>query len=358
MSLQHVVGLLLIPLVAVAGQRWFGRVAALLAATLVSIAPSFFAIEDDALPDFFLAVFLTIAALAIAAATDPSRSNRRYAILAGAAIATIVLIKPVGWVLLLAMPATILLCDQHPRRALRLGMVTAATTLALLSPWVIHDLIRYQSPVLSGGGGIALFNRVFAVDKQPLPERNAIEKQLAAELRSAPPESRSTFVALDALNRMGLAREATDIMGALARDGIRADPLGWWWRSIKLLDRYPSEIKPGDFYWTPLLARTSEATGAAVWLWKLGVRLGDYWYVLTMAGLTSLLALFLGPAKWRRGAAATLVTGGLMAFATIASHGGLPRYSLELAPLLWLVSISGAVLLAKAAIRAAKDRSA
>ena len=47
-----------------------------------------------------------------------------------------------------------------------------------------------------------------------------------------------------------------------------------------------------------------------------------------------------------------------MAFATIASHGGLPRYSLELAPLLWLVSISGAVLLAKAAIRAAKDRSA
>ena len=220
MSLQHVVGLLLIPLVAVAGQRWFGRVAALLAATLVSIAPSFFAIEDDALPDFFLAVFLTIAALAIAAATDPSRSNRRYAILAGAAIATIVLIKPVGWVLLLAMPATILLCDQHPRRALRLGMVTAATTLALLSPWVIHDLIRYQSPVLSGGGGIALFNRVFAVDKQPLPERNAIEKQLAAELRSAPPESRSTFVALDALNRMGLAREAKAIMGASPETGL------------------------------------------------------------------------------------------------------------------------------------------
>lgn len=88
--------------------------------------------------------------------------------------------------------------------------------------------------------------------------------------------------------------------------------------------------------------------------WEVGRLLAAWWLVLTGAGLTALLAAAGGPRRSRIAATGLLAAGLPVALLTAATHGGLPRYSLELAPLLWVVSVAGAVRLARLALAGAR----
>lgn len=353
--LQHLIGIGTVAAVGLLAWLWFGRLPALLTAALVACSPLQFWIEDDALPDSLIgAGVLATGAFAVTIALRDGRPRRWPIAGAGAVIAMTVLLKPVGWVLLFAVPLTLLLAGRGSRAALRSGGAVAAVTLALLAPWIMHDLVRYGSPTLSAGGGAALFNRAFETGGLPLPRGNPTEISIADAFAQAPPGSRPTFVALALLRRSRSGRQALDDLGGIAARELWRDPAAYAWGTAELLTRYPREMQGPRGTWLTLLPRTSAGTWLSTTLWEVGRLLAAWWLVLTGAGLTALLAATGGPRRSRIAATGLLAAGLPVALLTAATHGGLPRYSLELAPLLWVVSVAGAVRLAHLALAGAR----
>jgi hypothetical protein len=69
------------------------------------------------------------------------------------------------------------------------------------------------------------------------------------------------------------------------------------------------------------------------------------WWILCLSGLALVLVLFTGDRRHRAAAAALISVWLAMALGTVLTHGGLWRYSMQLAPLtLILVSAGGAIV--------------
>ena len=77
------------------------------------------------------------------------------------------------------------------------------------------------------------------------------------------------------------------------------------------------------------------------------------WWTLTLGGFAALFGLVLGPWRRRVVVATLLTVWGLMALSTVALHGGLPRYSAQLLPLTFLLTIAGATVAGRALLRGA-----
>jgi 4-amino-4-deoxy-L-arabinose transferase-like glycosyltransferase len=351
-ALQHVLVALLAGAVFLVGWRWFDRATAVAASVLVALSPLLVATADDALPDVLVGVLLlAFAALVVQVALGGPPDGRwawRAALGLGVLLGASILVKPVGQVLVLAVPITLAAAGWAWRAWLRTTALVAAVALVVVSPWVVHDWVRFGQPSLSDQAGQTLFNRLFEVDHRPVPTtlragRIARAEQLRITAQATP--ERLYVVTLERLeDQVGLSDvQASRLERRLAVEAIEADPLGYAGRTLELGRRYLREARTTrvvaevlDFRGDPGLR------GLDRWLWDLHDRLIPIWTVLTLSGWSILLGLGLGPWRRRVATAGLLSAGGLVALATVATHGGLPRYTAEVLPLTFLLTVAGA----------------
>jgi 4-amino-4-deoxy-L-arabinose transferase-like glycosyltransferase len=362
-AFQHVIGVALAVATFVIAWRWLDRFTAWTAGFLVATAPLLYAAEDEALPDTLLcALFTTFAVLLAATAlrgADRTRWTRAVALGVVAGVAA--LVKPSGQVLVVAVPIALLAAGWPWRRVLKTWGVMLVTFGVVLSPWLIYNWHSFGQPTISEQSGLTLFNRVFEVDARPIPREGKAGWVAAAEqdrlVWHPTGERLHMAVAAKLQSEMGMKRvEALRTMRHLAIVALRRYPVGYAWGSVRGTRRYLLEAK-FNRAWTVAIAPRAGAHSLAVprALWRTFDRLTPIWWTLTLGGFAAFFGLVLGP--WRRRViVATLLTvWGVMALSTVALHGGLPRYSAQLLPLSFLLTISGATVAARALIRGARS---
>jgi 4-amino-4-deoxy-L-arabinose transferase-like glycosyltransferase len=356
---QHLLGIVLIVAAFLFAWRWFGTVAAWMTGILMATSPLLFVVEDDALPDFLFgglvfAVAATLALLLVKAVPFP----RVWPVVVGLLIGIAALVKPVAQVLLLAPLLTLPLAGWAWRAVVRDVALVVLGCLVVIGPWMVHGLIRYGSPSLSAQGSLTLFNRVYEVDQRPLPLDTADGRAVARAVERRPDE-RIHAVAFDTLYQAN-AHDSRDTLAAMRRlavEGIEGYPVAYAFDSVTGIDRFVSEIRTrggaGDPY-TPRAGPLGTALPRAVW--SGGTVVSIVWLVITAFGLTALAAVVLGSRERRLAAAALLVVWLLVALATVATHGGLPRYSMQLAPITWMLSVAGLTIVVETLWRAIRPR--
>lgn len=357
LTIQHLVGPLLVAAIVLAGSRLFGSAAGIGAGVLAAASPLMIVLEDEVLPDLALAVLL----LAVATVTSVLAlvpEPRRWAFPAlGALIGAAALVKPVAQLLVLAVPLTLVVAGRPRRAVLGQSAAVVAVAAVVVAPWVLDNLIDDGRPVLSQQDGLTLFNRVYEVDGRAITGDGRDDRLVRAVARRSarepfPPENRLHSALFQELVRRGDTNiEAIAFERRYARRGIGEYPLEYGARAVALVPgmvadvgRVPEEgRRPGD----RSDARVAEAVAAP--LWWLGERLSEAWVLVTLFGALALVTPFAGPRHRRVAAAAFLSVWALVAVGTAATHGGSVRYSAELAPLTWILGTYGLVLVAGAA---------
>lgn len=360
---QHLMGIGLAAATFLIAWRWLDRVTAWTAGFLVATAPLLYAAEDEALPDVLLGTLFT--AFAVLLAATALRGAERAHWTRGAALGVVAgfaaLVKPSGQVLLLAVPIVLLAASWPWRRALRTWLVTLAAFAAVISPWLVHNWSRFGQPSISDQSGLTLFNRVFEVDARPIPREGkagwiAAQEQQRLVWQQQPTGERLHVVVAARLQReLGLTRvEAVRNMRHLALVAVRDYPSDYAWRTARGTRRYLEEAR-FNRAWTVAIEPRAGTQSLAIprALRRTFDRVTPVWWVLTLAGYAALLGLVLGPWRRRVVVAGLLTVWGLMALSTVAMHGGLPRYSAQLLPLTFLLTIAGATVGARALIRGA-----
>ncbi len=149
--------------------------------------------------------------------------------------------------------------------------------------------------------------------------------------------------------------EAIGIERRLAMEAIAKYPVGYFWRTVQGTNRFLTEARPATFDAAPFEPRAGGTPlGMISTGWYLADIRGGAWWILTMNGFAGILAIMLGPRSSRRAAAVILCAWFVLAFATIAVQGGLPRYSAQLLPISFMVATASAVFGARAMNRGAR----
>jgi 4-amino-4-deoxy-L-arabinose transferase-like glycosyltransferase len=339
---QHLIGVALTVAVFLSSWRLFGRVAAVLAGLLVATSPALIFLEDEPLPDFLFGVFVAAAAilLAFTAVRGSDQSSKFMPVILGAVIGAAALVKPAGQVLVLAPIPALAFAGWRGRRLLRDVLLVAGACLVVISPWIVHSIVRYGSPSLSPQGSLTLFHRVYEVDRRPIPQ-DSRDGRVAARAVAAHPELRIHVAAYEGLvEEYEDGREALAATGRLAREEIAEYPLTYAWDSITGVDRVLFEARSSSGI-DDLLSPRVESAGLSSAVWGIGVALSDIWWLAALHGLAGLAAVILGSRVRRVAALALLSVWLAVALATVASHGGLGRYSLQLAPVTWMLTTAG-----------------
>jgi hypothetical protein len=278
-------------------------------------------------------------------------SGRRWAALVGALVGAAALVKPVAQVLVVAPVPALAFAGWRGRRLARDALIVAGVCLLVIGPWVVHGLIRHGSPSLSPQGSLTLFNRVYEVDRRAIPE-TSLEGRVAARGVAAHPELRIHVAAFEELmvKYRGDNREALSAMGRLAREGIADYPLAYVWKSVRGVSRFLPEVKsePPTDDW--LLPRAGWSPGLSEDIWKVGQAVSDVWWIAALHGVSAIVVVLLGSRRTRVAGVALLSVWALVALATVASHGGLARYSLALAPITWILTTAGIAALVSAVL--------
>jgi hypothetical protein len=361
---QHVLGIALVVGILVWAWRALGPVTATLASISLAVSPLLFIIEDEALPDFLLGALVTVFAILLARVALQSPGARRWLPLAaGVVLGCATLTKPVAQAALLAPPLTLAFARWPRRDILRTSLVVLAGFAVPVLPFVVHSAIRFGETSLTRESGVTLFVREFEIGGRPIPADTRNGKIVADAVAAAAAQGlnqRSYITGLDALRKAGLSdREAQQAERGIALHDIRKQPFGYTWKTIQLSDRFLYEARGTKQLAEPLLPRAGDnATGLTEWLWSVGEWFSNRWWMFSIHGFAFLLALLIGPQRRRVICAALASVGALIALATAATHGGLPRYSWSLLPLTYVVGWAGAVSGAIALWRGARDTPA
>jgi 4-amino-4-deoxy-L-arabinose transferase-like glycosyltransferase len=366
--LQHLMGIGLAVATFALAWRWLDRVTAWTAGFLVATAPLLYAAEDEALPDVLLGTLFTAFAALLVAIALRGAGRARWFHLAplGVVAGVAALVKPSGQVLVLAVPITLLAASWPWRRALRAWLVMLAAFAVVISPWLVHNWSQFGQPSISDQSGLTLFNRVFEVDARPVPREGkagwiaAQEQQRLVWQQPPTGERLHVVVAARLQSELGLTRvQAIRNMRRLAILAIRDDPLDYAWRTVRGTRRYLDEARYNRA-WTVAIEPRAGTHSVAIprALWRTFDRVTPVWWVLTLNGFAASLGLVLGPWRRRVVVAGLLAVWGVMALATVAMHGGLPRYSAQLLPLTFLLTVAGATAGARALIRGAASTRA
>jgi hypothetical protein len=233
----------------------------------------------------------------------------------------------------------------------------------LLVPWVVRNQVEYGDLTLSTQGGQTLFKRVFDVDRRDVPTDTADGRLVAGlqrqQRRTDPSSELNSFVSEELQRRGYSADEAVAIERRVAVTAIRDDPLAYLAATPGRVSKFLTDLDSFNY---------RDATGGenssgidpnnrsapvrvAIKLWfALAKTLTEIWWLLSLHVVAGLL-LLLSP--YRRARVAAGVLAGLwlsIALATALSHGGLRRYSAQMAPEAWLLGAAGAVLVAMALV--------
>jgi 4-amino-4-deoxy-L-arabinose transferase-like glycosyltransferase len=362
-SVQHVLGLLVAGGVLLWAWQAIDRPTAILSGALLALSPIMFIVEDEALPDFLLGALLLVFAISLAVASlrPPSPTRWRWLAAAGVVLGFAALTKPIAQAALLAPPITLAFA-AWPRYDLARGsLIILAAFAVVVSPFVMHSLIRFGEPSLTQQSGVTLFVREFEIGGRPIPTDTRDGQIVDAAIQGtaqAGVQQRTYVTGLQALERVrGIdSRAATRRERALAMHAIAQHPFAYAWQTIRLSDRFLYEMLGSARLAEPHLPRAgANDTSAAHSIWSVGEWLTNRWWALSMHGIVLLFALTLGPRRRRTACAALISTGALVALATAALHGGLPRYSWALAPLTYTAGFAGIVIAARAIWHGAHD---
>ncbi len=359
---QHLIGIALAVALVALGWRLFSPAAGVVAGMLAAISPAYVSLEDVILPDFMLAACALAGAAALALAVADERHARRLLVLAGLAFALAAYVKPVGQVLALAAPIVFFTTTRDWRSAVRSSAVVIGVMVLALAPWVVRNAIVNGDASMSNQAGVTLFNRAFEIDKFAVPtddEEGRLAARLTAEALATPGARPSSFVNTELVRRGGYTiDESLAIQRRLASEAILSNLPSYLRTSGRQLrgtvnsigatagpERQP--LGPGAPERLPQSSGIPRASAQAVI--QVGTRLAELWFLLTVHAVIGLVLLFL-PDGRRRAAVALLTVGLLIVVATVLTHGGAYRYSLQVAPELWLLGSAGLVYLFGAAI--------
>ena len=350
---QHLLGVGVCVGMLVVAWRWFGRVPAVVASLLAAASPILVVHEHRLLPDFFFGVVVFAGAVALAAAVRPETPRTRLLVLAGVLFGAAVWVKAAGVFLVAAAPLALLLVTRSPKTTLRGAAVVTAALVITISPWLARNWERYGNPHLTVQGGQALFYRVFEVDGTPLPDDSA-DARFARRVQARIPDGADLyyeFIRASIRERGQTDDEAFRVERRLALQGVREHPgsylvgtvreLGQPAGHIRVFRRAVRAARRPRANRPPLPPRRdSPGCGAAC------AGLMDAWWVLTLLTATALIVPFAGPRERRAAGAALLSVWLCMALGTALSNGSAWRYSIQLAPITWILSTAGAATLA------------
>jgi 4-amino-4-deoxy-L-arabinose transferase-like glycosyltransferase len=359
---QHLIACALAGAVVLVGGRLVGAIPAVTAAAMLAIHPLMISAEHDVLPDFAFAVvlFAATALLAFACTRDPL--DWRLLAAAGAAFGLAAYVKPTAQVAVLVGIAPLALATHSVRKTLWGTGIIAVTALAVMAPWVVRNLALHGDAVMTIQGGEALFYRVFDQDRNPVPTDRpygpvaaaAHEKAVAGVPEGVFTDSYSAVST--ALAADGLADdELRDVEKDLAMTAIWRDPLGYAGGTLSNMRRQAVQV---DDFGNSLAAAERKladadsplphALATAPW-WAAG-KIAKVWLILTLGGLTALVAIGWGPRDRRVHAVTFTWTWLLVAGATALSSAPLERFAAQGALLLWLPAAAGTTYLASRAI--------
>jgi 4-amino-4-deoxy-L-arabinose transferase-like glycosyltransferase len=351
--LQHLLGLGVIVVIVLAAWRYFGRVAALSAGTLAALTPLLATSEHLLLPDFLFGVLVLAGGLLLAEASTRAPSPPLLMLaLAGICFGLATWIKPAGQFLLLAPPLALVFATRSPRATLLGSAVALLAMLLTISPWLYRNVEKYQAPTMSNQGGATLFKRVFETDRLPFPQdspyaglargdqkkngrvgwhrtfHNALVDD--AGLTSEEALSKQTNLALTAIWRS----PGDYALGTVRRTGQ------WIWNMNHVDDRHDLP---------PELRREGRAVPQQIttWTWSASTVLLIAWFIASLGGAASLALLFVGDERSRRAAGALVSVWLVVTLGTVLTHGGLWRYTMQLAPITFMLGSAGAVALAR-----------
>ncbi len=358
---QHALGALLAVATFLVAWRWLDRVTAWLAGLLVAAAPVLYAAEDEALPDVLVGalIFAFAVLLAATALQEGGHVRARRALALGALAGAAILVKPVAQSLVLAVPVALLAARRPPAVIARATVLAGLAALVVVSPWLVHDWRTFGQPSLSDQLGDTLFSRVFEVDGRDVPRIGPsgwIAAQEQQRLRAAPTGERLHVAVAGRLEReSGLTPvQVQRTMRRLALEAIGRYPADYAWRTLKGGRRYFDEARLPRGWTTALEPRAGgHSLAFAHATWRSFDRLTPVWWTLTLGGLSAALGLLLGPFQRRVVVASLLAGWAVQVLTTVATHGGLPRYSAQLVPLTFLLTIAGTTVTVRAILNGA-----
>lgn len=360
-AVQHLLGAALVGAVLWAGWRYFGRAAAVLAATLAALSPLLAWTEHAVAADALFGVVAFAGAVALAEAVRRRPEAARWLVLAGALFGAAAWIKPAGLFLLAAAPLALVLSARDARWVLRGSAIVCGTLVLLVAPWLVRNAVRFDFVGMTNQGGQTLFNRAFEHDRLPVPT-DARWGPLAERMQRTAPDhgpGRLPYGFEDALVARGLTHDrAFEVEGDLAQTAIRRHPGDYaagTWRSLRELAGYVRADESQEPYADRDRIRGSVARALASALWGVATVLTDLWWVLSLFTLAGLVVLRSRDERARAAGAAFVSVWLAVALGTALTHGGLPRYAVQVAPLAWLLGSAGAVVLLSALWRAARE---
>lgn len=360
---QHLLGLAVAAFVLLWAWRAIDPPTAILSGALLALSPIMFIIEDEALPDLLIGVFFFAFAVALATVALRPATARRWPwlVAAGVLLGLGALTKPIAEVALLAPPITLAVAGWGWRHALRGSLIVLAGFAVVVAPFVIQSTIRFGEPSLTQGSGATLFVREFEIGGRQIPNDTRdgqIVNEAVRGTADAGVPQRTYITGVQALERVrGIgSHEAFRRERALALHSIGQHPFGYAWKTVQLSDRFLYEMLGTAALAEPHLPRAgTNDTGFTHSVWRVGEWLTNRWWMFGIHGFAFLFALLMGPMRRRIVCTALVSTGICLAIGTAAVHGGLPRYSWELAPITYTAVFAGIVIGARALFNGARS---
>jgi Dolichyl-phosphate-mannose-protein mannosyltransferase len=293
-----VIGLGVVALAGLVGRRYAGRRVGVVAAFLAAVYPGFWVLDVQILSE---PLGLLVAGLLMLVLADLwERPTLARAVLAGAVSGALALVRSEQLALLVIAVAPILIFNHRIilRRRLAWTAVATLTALIAIAPWTIHNLGRFEEPVLlstNGGSVLLLGNCSMTYGGELL---GATDDRCIAEI-DVPAE-------LDRSQRDIRFRRA-------AFENMRNN-----------VDRLPATVLARYGRALSVFRPTQTVGFAAAWLgsatWPVWAWITSYWLLVPLAAYGSLLLLRTRTFQWPLFAPAAIA----LLVVTVAS--GEPRF--------------------------------
>lgn len=356
---QHLIGIAVAVVALMVAWRLFSPAAGVIAGALTALSPIAVVLENTLLPDYLLGAIAFLGAAALAVAVTSEAENRRMLVLAGLLFALAAYVKPVGQALVFVAPLTFVAMRRDWRYVARGTAIVSGVMVLALAPWILRNALVLEDFGMSDQAGVTLYNRAFEIDRFPVPTDDPLgplARDLTQEAYATEGLRPSSHVN-NGLGARGYSQEALDIQQRLALKAIRRNFFTYSRTSFKQL-----RIAVNDLDDQPSSARIEVAPGGLKQLSKAGMWVGRWlnmvWFLLSVHVVLALVLLLL-PGRRRAAAAAFLAAGFLILLATVLTHGGMWRYSVQVTPMAWVVG-SAAVVWAAGALwaRLRQERAA
>jgi Dolichyl-phosphate-mannose-protein mannosyltransferase len=362
--LQNLIGMMLPAGVLLVGWRFFNPFVGVTAGFLAAASPLMIAIEQFVLTDYLFSVALFIAAAILAEAVLRIHAGRNawpLLVAAGAMFGLATLFRANGIYGLIAIPAALLIAGPRWRPALRASAVGVAALVAVIAPWCIHNLIRFDDPNVASEGGLSLYGRAISYDQVP-PSADTASGRLALGIyNTANPNEEEAVVGKTAYVYNALVEEsgqgpveAASTMGSLAVGAILAEPGTYIRDSLQILGRYQGAYYPRTLTGRDSGDQVSLATGYLQALdptrqelpdsafihgpWSVAQAITQLLFLFSLGGILLLVLPFLGNRRSRL-AAGTFLTVGLMGLVGVVVTARFElRHGIVFAPLIWVLA--------------------